>query len=168
MQGQVLKKLLGFIIIISLSSAGAIAAQGPVENQRLCQDGDLAGGSWKEVQFIETPPHREAAWVHDFPYQYLSFYQDHYYSFVATNREYKTPKELAKAMQLTLQQKHAFKYTLDNQGVLNLYVDQKVIYSYRCLVIKKTQSGFKKDDLVLTAYTKRSMTLLYKLYRRWF
>jgi len=138
------------------------------DQQRLCTYPDLIDKTWKAVQLTETPARREAAWYRQIPYHYLTFYSNRQYSSVATNMELPTPDAVQKAFLWPTQGKHVLQYTLSKQGVLNLYVDKDITYSYRCVVVTEPHSYFVKDDLILTAYTKNAKTQLYKLYRRWF
>jgi len=145
-----------------------VRAEAPVENQRVCKTEDLSGGTWKMVQFHETPSFREAQWIKTIPYHYLAFYPDHYYAYLATQNEVQTPSALQKAMTWSQNGKHRLQYTLDDKGVLDLYLDKKLNYRYRCFAIKATQNGYQKGDLVMTGYTKNAKSEVYKLYRRWF
>jgi hypothetical protein len=140
----------------------------PVENQRLCRTEDLMGGTWKLMQMVETPPRKEAAWYRDIPFHYLAFHLDHSYAYIASTQEFKKPIDVQNALLWTEKGKHDLQFTLDDQGVLNLFVDKTPKYSYRCLTIKATQAGYVKGDLILTGYTRKARSQMYKLYRRWF
>lgn len=159
-------------LALVIPSASALAANNPAPNQtayyHVCSNADLVGGTWKMMKMTETPPRKEAEAYQHVPYHYLSFYPNSMYSFVAINLEIMQAIKLQQAMLWPEKQKRVLRYTLDDKGVLNLYIDNKVTYSYRCLAIASAYGGYIKGDLVLTGYTEKGKTVLYKWYRRWF
>jgi hypothetical protein len=140
----------------------------PADYYHICTNADLENGYWKLVLLKESPKRKEYSFYRHIHYQYLAFLPGNIYSYVATNHEIMKPVDLRKALLWPERTTHKLKYTLDDQGVLNLYLDRKVTYSYRCLAISKDKDEFKKGDLLLKGYTRQSRTELYKLYRRWF
>ena len=164
-------KILGWVgtAILTMWGSAACAADLPA-NERLCKEQDLIGGTWAMIQFQETPPRKEASLVAAIPHHYLAFYPDHYYGFVAIDREMKTPTEVQKALSWSQKTNppRVLKYALDKTGVLDLYIDKRVNYSYRCVAVQASVGGYMKNDLILTGYTRGGKTQLYKLYRRWF
>ncbi len=160
--------VLGCSVLCLLLPYSAIAASGLPSNQQLCREENLIGGTWKMVQFNETLPSYETSWVRDIPYHYLAFYPDHYYAFVATSTEMKTPAQLQDVLTWPQRGPHVLRYTLDSSGVLNLYIDKTINYSYRCVAVVKTAGDYEKYDLLLTGYAKDGKSTFFKLYRRWF
>lgn len=158
------QRILAFLLCLFSLPAYAAA---PQSNQHLCKEEDLIGGTWKMMTMSETPPRREAVLYEHVPYHYLAFYPDHYYAYVASDAEITTPAALQKVLQWPQPAHRILKYTLDNKGLLNLYLDKKMLYSYRCLAMAADGGGYRKNDLILTGYT-RKKTQLYKLYRRWY
>ncbi len=61
-----------------------------------------------------------------------------------------------------------YTYTLYKEGVLYLYIDNRISYSYRCLTSLVNAGGYQKDDLILTAYTDKGRSVLHDLYRHWY
>jgi len=118
------------------------------------------------VDFRETPERAEALWVEQVPYHYLGFYPNNLYAMIATNREIiKTPRQ---AEEFFRSYRHILKYSLASDGILNLYDNEKIRYSYRCIVQLKSKKLLVKGDLILTVYTKKKKSELYKLYRLWY
>jgi hypothetical protein len=139
------------------------ADNGPA--QRLCKQEDLVGHVFKMVDFKETPPRGEARWTKMFPNQYLGFLPGNNYSFLAINRDIKTPQQAEKYMKAL---QNGRQYTLSADGVLNLLVYDKIKFSYRCVTILKPVGQFAKGDFIVTGYTRKRKSELYRLYRRWY
>jgi hypothetical protein len=158
--------------VIFLLSASLACAQESREGadgasvQRLCLPEDLEGHTFALVLFRETPPARESKAMAHFRYNYLAFLKNGHFNMHASNKAMKT----AAMLELYFRQDPtAFQfYTLSPTGVLNLAVNDKIIYSYRCVAIIQNKDEFVKGDLVLTGYTRKKKTVLYKLYRRWY
>jgi hypothetical protein len=139
----------------------------PSPEHRMCVGTDLMGETYKMLVLREAPAKSEAAWVNQAPYHYLVFYTATAYSFIASDREITTPDEARKAMTWPQKSNHVLNYTLDDQGVLDLYLDGELKYHYHCLTTDiSTPGSYQKGDLILTATTKAD-TSLYKWYRRW-
>jgi hypothetical protein len=140
----------------------------PEVTQRLCIEPDLTG-SYTLVAFHETPPRDESDWMKNYPNQYLIFEASHAYEFVASRHKILTQDELDKAIRASSSEgMHVFtrKYSLDNTGLLNLYLEEKLDYSYRCMIVFKASGTNQVGDLLLTGYSKHA-TMLKKAFRRW-
>jgi hypothetical protein len=153
--------------MICFASVPAMAADNSA-GMKLCTDADLAG-NFALADLRETPKGEEAAWYQDFRSQYIMFYPGHTYNFVASRHKLSTEDDLKKALALSIgdgMHTPERKYTLDGNGVLNLYIEDRLDYSYRCMFVTKGYSTLKTGDIVFTGYSKRR-TSLYKVFRRW-
>jgi len=143
-------------------------AQAAENTQRLCTDADLRG-VFNMVDFKETPPGDETAWVTEYPTHYLVFNPSHMYGFVALRHKVTKPEDLEKDVALSgAEGLHTIerKYTLDAEGVLNLYIDDRLDYSYRCMIVLTPARGVQAGDLLLAGYSKKRSEL-YKVFRHW-
>jgi len=116
------------------------------------------------VDFRETPPRGEALMVQEAPYQFLTFYEKNGYDAMAFNMELNS-KQVISYLKAYSGGKY---YILSKDGVLNLVDNDKIKYSYRCVAQLKKQYEYIPGDLILTGYTKKGKSVLYKLYRRWY
>lgn len=163
--------LLVFAIYASPTATLAVTPAPPPDTaaiMRLCTDSDLSG-DYVLTEMKETPKGEEAAWYLDFRSQYLIFNTGHTYNFVASRHKLNTEDDLKKAIAMSIgdgMHPAERKFTLDGSGVLNLYIEDRLDYSYRCMYVSKGYATLKTSDLVLTGYSKRR-TSLYKVFRRW-
>ncbi len=135
------------------------------KSQRVCTDDDLIDHMFRMVVFKEMPARRETNWVHAVPYHYLSFSEDNNFMAVATNIKFKTLDKLKNMMKP--KKGAVYKYRLDSSGVLDLTLNDKILYHYSCIaILKKKTEGFEQGDIVLRGYTRKAKTQLYKVYRR--
>lgn len=144
----------------------ALAAPGSEPTQRLCKDEDLTPHVFKMLDFKETPPRAEALWVSEFPYHYLAFGPNKSYAAMAFNTEFKDPKRIVKFLNGTFNRNNF--YALDKNGTLTIVQNEKIKYVYRCVAVLKKYDVYLPGDLILTGYTKRRKSELYKFYRRWY
>ena len=121
--------------------------------------------AFKMVIFHETPGRSETLWVREFPYHYMAFYDHNGYSTIAFNRDIKTPKTLEKYLKALKNKRY---YMLGKDGVLDLVYNDKLKNVYRCVAVLKPQNEYVPGDLILTGYTKKGKSKVFKLYRRWY
>lgn len=155
------------VATVALLSIDSLAQDsGGSATQKPCVSEDIIGHVYKMVEFKETPPRSETVWLQHFSYSYLAFGQNSSFFSISTNREIKDLKKLEQA--IAPRPGSNKMYTLDKSGVLNLLINGKPHYSYRCIEILKPTGAYVKDDLVLTGYTRKAKSELFKLYRRWY
>jgi hypothetical protein len=131
--------------------------------QRLCTDKDLTG-TFKLVDFKETPEGGETVAYQQFRSQYLAFYPGQAYAQLRINTEIDTPAKLNAFLVAPDTPKGRF--TIDAAGVLDLYSGPLIRYNFRCVAMIAPDSEFLKGDLILTGYTHNSQ--VYRVYRRWY
>ena len=92
------------------------------------------------------------------------------YDFVASRHKIEKPEDLKKAIILSAGEglrTIVHKYTLDQEGLLNFYVDDRLEYSYRCMAtVKPVGTKEQAGDIGLTGYTKKRSEIS-KLFRHW-
>lgn len=161
--------------LLALASGDAYAQQAPdaaAANkpkdpvQRLCTNDDLLNHTFKMVDFVETPPRRETNWVRVIKYHYLKFLPNYYYGSIASNYEFKSPKFLNQM--IAPKPEEPARYRLNAEGSLQLIFMGRIRYDYRCIAILKAHDEYLPGDLVLTGYTRKMKSKLYKLYRLWY
>jgi hypothetical protein len=149
---------------LASSSAGADGAK-----EHVCKEADLTG-AYMLASMKETPAGQETAWHQDYRNQYIVFHPDHSYNFVASRHRISDADELHKAIMQSTSDGSApldSKYTLNAAtGALNLYINDRVDYSYRCMVADKASGNIQAGDLLFTGYSKYN-TLLDKIFRHW-
>ena len=153
------------LLAITLCAPAARAVQDEKSVQRVCKAGDMEGHTYKMVDFSETPPREEAYAVEHFPNRYMYFSDKNSYQVISSREEFTDPAKLTKMLRALPQ---ARRYTLDNTGALNLYLDDKILFSFRCTYVLEDVNKYLKGDIVFTGYTRRGRSLLSELYRRWY
>ncbi len=139
------------------------------KKDRLCQEQDLVkGGVWQLLRLQESPPASATRMHEDMPYEYLTFPSFGHFSFSLRSQPPKDAKELQNAFLWTSAPGLNAHYTLDAQGALIFYIDGKPRYQYRCVAILEQEKAFRKGDLILTGYVKKSGGQVTKVFRRWF
>lgn len=135
-----------------------------VAPQRLCVDADLTG-TYSLMDVQETPPGQETEWLKDYPFHYLVFGPGHAYHYIAAHHKIVTPEDMDKSIKLSNpEDAFKWKYTLDQAGVLTLYVNDRVDYTFRCVMVNTKSGKSLPGDLMLEGYSHRNIPLT-KLFR---
>lgn len=168
-------RMLGAVAAISLLSIpaaaqektnGAAKAKPAPITRRLCTQKDLSG-KFVLVDFHEKPRSSITQWYKLFPYQYLAFLSEQHYEDLALQSEIKTADKLDSLLKST-EGGDIKKYVLDDQGVLDLYINKILNARYRCVITTVPADDFLKGDIILQGYIPTNASELYKLYRRWY
>jgi hypothetical protein len=146
-----------------LVQAQELAATGV---QRLCLLQDLENHTFKRMEFVQTPPRGESNLAIMFPHDYIAFQQGYTYTARASNIEIPTK---AKAEEiLRPPPNNPKRFTLSQDGVLNLIVHDKIKSSFRCVAVLKSAGKYIPGDIILNGYTRKGKSQIYKFYRRWY
>jgi hypothetical protein len=168
-----LKLFLCSFVLLALLLKVTPAVAGPLDPppgsaQRVCTNPDIIGKHYKLVYLDESPRRGEAAFYLEFPFHYITFYPNYSYSFVATNKELTNPLALDKKLLWPLKYKRVLRFYLSPKGDLTMYFDKDIWKQFNCITVTQTVGAFQKGDIILTGYTKKAKSKVYKLYRIWY
>lgn len=164
-------KNIGIVFAVATAIAWPAAAAPLMEpaNKRLCADKDI-NGMYQLADYRESPKSVQTTWTQQFKSQYYSFNSaEHTYQLVASSRRLKDEADFKRSLALSIGDAMHLadrKYTLDDTGLLSLYIGERLEASYRCFVVTKTLGNEAANDIALDGYT-RYRTEEYKLYRHW-
>jgi hypothetical protein len=129
--------------------------------QRLCLGSDF-NGIFELKVLQETPKAEETAWLRTAPHHYLVFNADGTYNYLASAKIITKREELDRKIRETtmgLEHKLVKKYTLEDEGVIKMYIEDRIDYSYRCMYVLKDYGDTKEGDLIFVGYSKTNKEL---------
>jgi hypothetical protein len=164
------RNILAVAALIALYSSEAVAEDVKVPEKpvprRLCKPQDLEG-TYLLVSIDEKPENKEMEWHRRFPYKYMSFHKPDTFSSLYMHNQVDSAAKLD-ALLKTIARQGTNKYSLSDDGVLYLYTNSKISYTYRCIASLMDADGYKKGDLILSGYGSKGKTELRELYRHWY
>src|SRR6516225_5211872 len=139
----------------------SFVAQGAPQ-EYACTESDLTG-VYVLFSMKETPPAELTKWFREYQNHYLFFLPNHAYGYIASKRGMNLYKDLLDTNKKeTVGIEHTLdrKYTLDNKGVLQLFVDDRLEHSYRCMKQVIQLPGSLAGELHLYGYNNEGVEVL--------